>query len=365
MRRLVLGVLVVAVLGTTRAAPVPEEHTWGTIPGGVVDAEGKTAYLACPGGTALDAVDLATGQQRWHTTAAERPLAVLGRHLAALASDADKVNVVRVVLLDIVDGKEVLRTEPIDLPDDIVTAPSRPNAPPLVPGRLASRTFACNSVADGKDLVVRWRYESRMVGPAVGRPPRPGGWVSAGIEGIIRVDRKSGAFRLLEAADLPAPKAPPEVEKAAGRVTIVGDRVFATARNDDVLLLRRWDLASGKPLDSLHLGKAYRLRAQVDTNGFVAVTNMYSPNVKEQDAVCWVFDLDGKQLASLPVPAQVRAVRVAAGRAFFLVDVPLPGTGNPESGNRVVVFDLATGKQLVSWPIDRERRSDLWHESSW
>src|SRR5258708_21148817 len=94
-----MALALAAVWGTARAAPVPEARPHAVIPGGVTDADDKTGYLACPGGV-IDAVDLATGERRWRSKAAERPLAVVGPLLAALASDDKKANVARVVLLD-------------------------------------------------------------------------------------------------------------------------------------------------------------------------------------------------------------------------------------------------------------------------
>jgi hypothetical protein len=352
-------------VGVVRAAPVPDGPRPGAaIPGGVADAEGKTCYLAHPGGGAVDAVDAATGQTRWRSTAAERPLYVAGSLLFALAPDRHEENVARVVLLDARTGKEMLRSKPIVFPEGFRVAPERGTAPEA-PASFQdyARSFDCVAVAaDPEHLYIRWRFEvwNYSGGLRPRQPPRSG---SVAREGVVRVDRHNGAVMRLPAREMPGPVAPPFVREAAdGPVTIVGNRAYAVGKAGDAIVLRRWEAATGKALDPIPLREGLRLQGQIESTGLVVVTNRFSPNVEPEDRFCWVYRLDGRLTGRLPLPAEANAVRVVGPRAYFVVDEPAPGEGNPASGNRLVVFDLATGKKLWTAAVEAERLEPLFSE---
>jgi hypothetical protein len=351
-----------ALLSALLAAPVPEAGRPGVpIPGGVADGDGKFGYLTRPGGGAIDAVDLATGERRWRSTAAERPLLVVDGQLLALAPDEKKQNVGRLVLLDAQNGKELLRTVPIAFPDKVVLVPLR--APPEAP-RVAGRSFDCVTFADKKLFHIHWRSE--VWGFEPGGPPRQAirGWLTI-TEGGIQVDRGNGDIKLLPAEDLPEPKVPESIREAGPRdVTILGDRVYAAGVGEDreVLVLRRWDLATGKALDRIPLRRQYRLQGQIERSGFVVVTNRFSPNVKPEDRFLWVHDLDGRLVGRVPLPPEARGVHVVGPRAYFLAEEPDAGQRNPDWGNRLAAYDLGSGKHLWTLPIDKERVTPLFVE---
>jgi hypothetical protein len=354
MKRIRFAALLLSLLaaGVGRAAPVPGAATRGVpFPGGVADADGKTAYVGCPKGRAIDAIDLATGEMRWRSTSAERPLAVVGNRLAALEPDGEKRNAARIVLVNTRDGKEVLRTEPITFPDWVViTAPSRPGE---------GRAFGCRAVVDKGDLYVRWQASAAYWGgPVPSRETLEAARKNA--EGVVRVDLGDGTFQMQAADRMPTVKVPPEVEKEAARadptgteraVTVVGDWAVAADRDGAGVVLKRWDVATGKALEPITLREGRNLLGRVEPNGFALVTDHGDPRS------CWVYSVDGgKELGRLTLPEAAREVRVIGRRAYVLRLLPHEGKGANlfDQPRGVTAYELATGKELWTYPIEPE-----------
>src|SRR5690242_1675145 len=83
-----LGAL--ALIGLMGIMPVPQAAAQAVregepvlIPGGVVDPNGQTAYLANTLHEGISAVDLATGKIRWQTNGPLMPILVTGQKLIA------------------------------------------------------------------------------------------------------------------------------------------------------------------------------------------------------------------------------------------------------------------------------------------
>src|SRR5689334_21633455 len=87
-------------------APAPESVTPTPLPGGVADQAGKVGFVAGAKGH-VEAIDLEKGELLWESKEPARPLAVFDRSVAAQAKVEGKANRVRVVVLDVKDGKRV------------------------------------------------------------------------------------------------------------------------------------------------------------------------------------------------------------------------------------------------------------------
>lgn len=111
--------------------------------GVVLDSEQTTLYLMNPDG-GLDAVEAATGDLLWTTTAAAKPLAVLGDHLIAQA-DAKTAGELPLVVLDR-RGGDVVRTTHAELPGEVFA--SIDDGP--------RRTFRVRAAAGDGGLNIAW-----------------------------------------------------------------------------------------------------------------------------------------------------------------------------------------------------------------
>jgi outer membrane protein assembly factor BamB len=126
------------------------------IPGGVADADGKTAYVVNPQ-LHLDVLKLETGEQLWSTQRIRRPLVVSGKRLVALAApqDKDKPYVIRLVAVDATQpGPALVESEPVELPDWAALEAA------------GGKAVGLKCRVEGDTAIVAWRADAWYAGSA-------------------------------------------------------------------------------------------------------------------------------------------------------------------------------------------------------
>jgi hypothetical protein len=130
--------------------------------GVVIDVDGGTAYLMSPQG-GIDALDLATGNVMWKSTAAAKPLLVKGGTLVAQARSARNGELVIVAL----DAKRGTARERVDV-----------EIPATLHAQVAdgpSRTFRVQAFSAADSVVVTWTAEDSRIAQGALLTPEPEG----------------------------------------------------------------------------------------------------------------------------------------------------------------------------------------------
>ena len=217
-------------------------------PGGVADPAGRVAYVAHATG-GIDALNLETGEVRWSTDAASRPLLGLDDRLVCQAFVKGRKNALQIVVLDAARGGVLLRSEAATLPDwvDVTTR---------------GEAFACSVRAEGDTLLYRWEGHARYRG---GAPPPPEVLARATKDaaGAARISLSTGRVEVEagEAGGEPSleeeaaiPVAIPGMESEAMDARIVGSRAFYLLDTPSGRVLKARDARSGAPLWERPLG---------------------------------------------------------------------------------------------------------------
>jgi hypothetical protein len=125
------------------------------------------------------------------------------------------------------------------------------------------------------------------------------------------------------------------------------------------MALKRWDLDTGKPLETVELlrGKALWPQLSID-GGYLFV---HQGVVKEQlppgDYAWWVFSLEtGKQVGKFPFESVLNNVVVYGSRAYHLVDGKVKFQPGPTVQPRSLrAIDLMSGKILWERPVEGQK----------
>ena len=121
-------------------------------PGLVVDLNTNRAYVMRPEG-GIAAIDLAQGNELWHSMGAAKPLTVSGELLISQAEPEEDSNELKIVTLDTEnEGKRVLE-QSVPLPRSV--------KPSLT--RSAARSFSATAEVITGDAAVTWNYQERVV----------------------------------------------------------------------------------------------------------------------------------------------------------------------------------------------------------
>jgi hypothetical protein len=359
MTRTCLGFWSLAALallvGSARTAPAPKETARPSVvlPWGVVDAAGKTAYIVNAAG-AIEAIELESGKALWDTKEATKPLAVLDKKLVAQAPEKGKANVVRIVVFDTTEkGKKVLESDPVAFPDWVSI------------GMTHGRSFSSSGRIDKGDLLLSWQARAFYAGGA--RPtPEIEERARKNAEGVARVNLETGKVEALDKDKVPAapgPKLPKELEKVPG-ATVVGNQVVALsveqAGAKQKLILKRWDVNTGKADDPVTLMEGMSLHHQLAADGGAVLVHqaLVKEALPEGDYAWWVFSLEtGKQLAKIPYEQGTTHATVLGERAYYVVQGPNKG-GRPnpfEQLRTLKAIDLKTGKAVWEHEIEPVR----------
>ena len=117
---------------------------------GVVDADGTNLYLPSKEG-GIDGLDAVTGRLRFHYDASGKPLAVAGGKLVIETVDPNKAHVVRFRVLSVPEGKVVLDSKPLELPDWVARG-------------VRGKFFTADARIEKGTLVYEWQAAARYAG---------------------------------------------------------------------------------------------------------------------------------------------------------------------------------------------------------
>jgi hypothetical protein len=344
-------------------APLPEQAGTVPIPGGIADGAGKRGYITGEKG-GVEAVDLETGKTLWSSAAAQKPLALVGGKLLAQAQEMGKPNQVRVITFD-AEGGKVRESEPVVFPDWVVI------------GLTYGRSFTSRGEVQKGDLYLHWQARAWYAGGA--RPtPQIEQAARKNADGVARVNLETGKVEML-AKDLgleTEPKLPAALEKITSQQywtgadwktkPLVTGSVVAVLTQEGkgdqaTLSLRRWELATGKELETLKLMEGKSLWPQVTLEGSHVFVHQALPKEKlpEGDYAWWVFSLaTGKQVAKLPYGpmegAAVLGTKVLIGGADPGAGPPRGPFGAPQP-RALRAIELATGKELWKHALEPHR----------
>src|SRR5262249_30889120 len=160
------------------------------LPGGLADAEGKSAYVAGINGT-IDGVDLATGKLIWESKLGSKPLALDGKRLAVQAAEPARPNALRIVVLDLsAEGQLLGKSDPVVFPDWVVL------------GVAHGRSFTSTGRIDQGNLYLTWEARAWYAG---GARPTPEIERAARKEarGVAKVNLDSGKVEMLKPEEAP------------------------------------------------------------------------------------------------------------------------------------------------------------------
>ena len=252
-----------AILGSVLETPAGGDATQGEKPadaspfeltaGVVID---PVAHLACvmseKGG--IDAVDLQSGERRWHSKDGDKPIALADHLLLAMEASSSKGQVLGLVVLDIhADGRSV-RTQTVELPASVVTGVDD----------LRTSEFMIGGKAAGRDVAVSWAFASHLRRARGRLPPGEEGFAADPpvARGAFRIDLATGATSdatsgadlvpFLSSRPLSATEQLP-IDKGVQFVSADGSHVLSAARvsraaTEDRYVWTLSDRASGREL---------------------------------------------------------------------------------------------------------------------
>jgi len=158
-------------------------------PGIVIDPAGKVAYAMTPEGVA--AIDLATGAKRWTSTAAAKPLAIVGNRLISQVAPSTRTNRLELAVLDRAQGTVAVRSS-AELPAFVRVAV----------GQTLEGKFETDARLVANNAVVTWRFDAQPLRGIIDEPERGETNVAAeaqpagaqrSAEGALQVNVTTGA----------------------------------------------------------------------------------------------------------------------------------------------------------------------------
>lgn len=301
-----------ALLVVSLAAPAALAQPAGPAvlrPGIVIDTARREAYVMTPRG--IDAIDVATGAVKWSSTAADKPLALVGDLLVAQAQPT-ALGRLELVSLDVTKGGEARARQGAALPAGVQAAI----------GETLQGTFTIEARPAPAAAALYWRFvpESRqgMPDPDEATPGTRDAAAKARLqarEGALRFDPATGAVRRLDTARPPQPRAwslaPSQKMAKAGAArqfeSADGRHVLASERTGDDLT---WDKYRWTVFERATQRQVGEMRTHVSFAPFVVVdsTLIYetTPYVRGQEK---------------EEPAKLRAVDLTNGAPRWAVEV--------------------------------------------
>jgi hypothetical protein len=376
------------ILGMS-CAPAPEQPslhgsstTVGSLPKCVIDPSTEKLYVANPAG-GIDALNQATGQCLWSTGAASVPLALSGGILAAQASAEGPS--LKVAVLDVTrEGKLLSVSDPVVFPDWV-------SVPPAL-----GKSFQAEGRIEEGDLLLEWEANSRYArgippsGPT-GRGRDPEDPFKKDAAGVARISLKTGSVSMLppdKPLPIPAVRLPKELlhcsveaslpQRTRDGLVISGDilvgleiqrtgepappRKQATAKETlSHLLLRRWKLADGEPLEPVELSSGVSFSATLlPREGYILVSPATQEPVPAENCFQVLSLQSGRPVGQFPNLSHLRGRAVVGTRAYAIVeDTRVRGNGPVHTFPRTLkAFDLESARPL--W--ERAIAGSLWIE---
>jgi hypothetical protein len=351
--RIPLAILL-SILSVAGAAPGPAEEPIVPIPlpTGVADPAGKIGNVVGIKGH-IEAIDLEKGELLWEATVPAQPLIVFDTSLAALMKVPGKPNTGRIIVLDVKEkGKKVFESEPVVFPTWV-----------RIPQALGWRFSSQASVFKG-ELILKWQAYSNSPGDPDGKEA----------SGVARVNLSTGNVTMVDSDKPPddsklLPASLKEVLSerywavTAWKTTpfVIGQTVSALSVEErqvdgSRMSLKRWDLKTGKPLETVELLKGKRLWAQASAEGkylFVRQIVMKDQSYSGE-YTWWVFALDtGKLVAKHPFEGLLEKTTVLGGRLYYQTrGQTTRKQGEWVQPREIQVVDLQNGKLLWSRPLE-------------
>ncbi len=221
------GASVLAVsLGLLFMTSLASAQSYELMPGVVVDAQARVVYtMSSEGG--IDALDLDSGNIRWHSDEAQRPLASAGGELLAQTTAA-RPGALTIAVLD--SAGRLLRSSSADLPSGVV-------------GKVVddlNGSFRLSAVATASGFDLSWE--------AINTPARgalilddAGSTAPQLTAGSLSFDRTSGAIAQSSPV---APRVADVVVPAAQRLDGEGQQFFSVTREQILVSAMLGDLAT-------------------------------------------------------------------------------------------------------------------------
>ncbi len=318
-----LSSLVLALSPTIAVAASP-------FPGGVVDAQGKVAYLASE--TGIDAIELETGKVLWRSREAFIPLTVSQKRLVALTRQSR--NSFALTLFDGATGLGRVYRE-FDLP-------------------RWTREVQWNWHPSAEELTLDWHATARGI---VG-PPKTA-------QGRVRLDLSRGQVQIFPLPDpKPPQRLPVQLEKHAVRWYQQIDQVLLAVvaeespdstptKRQQRLVLRSWNLLNNQEAAPRELIRGEYLLCLPDLDG----KHLWIRDAARHDDATlpqfWsIFSLlDGHLTARAPVLAGTMSVTRIKTRAYCLSTATAKGMilpGKVRRSHMLYAIDLTTFKTLWS-----------------
>jgi len=347
--------------------PTNESQQPLLLPEGLGDPEGHIGFFAAGAGAisaiaatgaigAIAAIDLATGSLLWQTDAAEKPLLVLGKRLAAQAPVPGRPNALQVVLLDLDKGEPVLTSEPIVLPDWVDTRSRK------------EETFRCRARRDGNALILSWEAHRRYSGGAAPSPQvlRQAGQDAAG---AVRIDLGTGhveeapsepAGALPETTSLRESDAPPsspdvvwqtEPWQAGGRVASLALKQESTGLSLSLETRRAgaFESAPGRP-ERVELARGAALAPSLSCDGHYVLVEPDEPGQGER--TWWIHETaTGRRIATVPHEEGSREPCLAGQRLLYIVQEPSRPAPGVAFHTVLKCRDLGSGALLWERPL--------------
>jgi hypothetical protein len=309
-----LGAFLLALAPIAAQQP-GQSSTPGLHDGVVVDPASQMAFVISPEG-GIDALDLATGDVRWKSRAAARPLMMVDGLLVAQAAPGARREFVLVALAPA--GGAERRRFTVDLPEGVQ---ARVAAGP-------AEAFKLRTLLAGGAPIVAWAYESRPLrGVAPGREAPALAQEQASLartaaaapetEGAIQVDVSAGrAVPVAIDPEQPALEARSQLAATAGAA---GSRRFASVDERHVLV-------SEPSLDPANWRTPYRWTIS-DANGaslgtFDSSVSM-APFIVLGTRLFYVAQPESHRAGAVmtTAPLRLRALDVRAGTGLWAVPV--------------------------------------------
>jgi len=191
----------------------------------VIDPATQAVFVMNPK-NGISALNAGNGQVLWQSKEADRPIGLSGNLLIAMKDHPIPDSILRVVVLDISNGKTVLSHDAA-LPAEVKVAIDQG----------LGQSFSVNAVINADDVNLIWSYQKQTVQGAFlegGQLPK------TDLEGAIRFNLRQRGFATIAIEDAPAlPKTPSINLQANERLGSVQSRQFASLDRETVLASKR------------------------------------------------------------------------------------------------------------------------------
>jgi hypothetical protein len=173
------------LLAAMLAAPDDPKPAVATIVGGGAMVSPDAKFVCAPGKDGVELIDIATGKPLWTNKDAAKVAGASDKVVLAWAADEKKPNAFRVVMIDVVTGKTLTKSEQIEMPDWATTA------------KVGGRSFRTGAQVEQDAVIVVWQANANYYGGA--RPtPQVEAAARKSAVGVVSIDMKAGKVATLD-----------------------------------------------------------------------------------------------------------------------------------------------------------------------